>query len=69
VLIGGATGLLMGSLFDLDEMDQSDSRPGRISKSVRPEHTAVLARVGEQTPEVVDLPMSQLGGAVLRRAS
>jgi hypothetical protein len=29
----------------------------------------VLARVGEQTPEVVDLPMFQLGGTVLRRAT
>ena len=50
-------------------MDQTDSVLGEISKTVRPEHTAVLARVGEQTPEVVDLPMSQLGGTLLRRAT
>jgi len=67
MLVGGATGLLVGSLYDLDEMDQTDSVLGEISKTVRPEHTAVLARVGEQTPEVVDLAMSQLGGTVLRR--
>jgi hypothetical protein len=29
----------------------------------------VLARVGEQASEVVDLAMSQLGGTVLRRAT
>jgi uncharacterized membrane protein len=67
MLVGGATGLLVGSLYDLDEMDQTDSVLGEISKTVRPEHTAVLARVTEQTPEVVDLAMSQLGGTVLRR--
>jgi len=67
VLVGGATGLLVGSLYDLDEMDQTDSVLGEISKTVRPEHTALLARVGEQTPEAVDLAMSQLGGTVLRR--
>ena len=67
MLVGGATGVLVGSLYDLDEMDQTDSVLGEISKTVRPEHTAVLARVGEQTPEVVDLAMSQLGGTVLRR--
>jgi hypothetical protein len=48
-------------------MDQTDSVLGEISKTVRPEHTALLARVGEQTPEAVDLAMSQLGGTVLRR--
>jgi len=67
VLVGGATGLVVGSLYDLDEMDQTDSVLGEISKTVRPGHTALLARVGEQTPEVVDLAMSQLGGTVLRR--
>jgi hypothetical protein len=67
VLVGGATGLHVGSLYDLDEMDQTDSVLGEISKTVRPEHTAVLARVGEQTPEAIDLTMPQLGGMVLRR--
>lgn len=67
MLVGGATGLHVGSLYDLDEMDQTDSVLGEISKTVRPEHTAVLARVGEQTPEAIDLTMPQLGGMVLRR--
>jgi uncharacterized membrane protein len=69
VLIGGTTGLLVGSLVDLDDMDETDSVLGEISKATRPGHTALLARVGEQTPEAIDVAMAELGGIVLRRAT
>jgi uncharacterized membrane protein len=69
ILIGGATGALFGSIIDIDEADRTDSVLGEISRSVRPGHTAVLARVGEQTPEVVDVAMRDLGGTVVRRAT
>ena len=67
VLIGGVTGVLVGSLFDLDDADETESVLGDISRSVRPGHTALLAQVTEQSPEVIDVAMERLGGAVLRR--
>ena len=67
VLIGGSYGLLVGSLFDLGEEEQSESVLGQISASVKPGHTALLAEVTEQSPEVVDTAMARLGGTVLRR--
>jgi len=67
ILIGGATGLLIGSLFDAEDADDTESVLSDISRSVRVGHTAVLAEVSEQSPEIVDAAMSQLGGSVLRR--
>jgi uncharacterized membrane protein len=67
VLIGGASGLLVGSLFDLDEADRTESVLSEISATVRPDHTALLAEVTEQGPEVVDSAMTRLSGTVLRR--
>jgi uncharacterized membrane protein len=67
VLIGGTYGLLVGSLVDLEEAEDSDSVLAQISASVRPGHTALLAEVTEQSPEVVDTAMADLGGTVLRR--
>ena len=67
VLIGGTYGLLVGSLFDLGEAEESESVLSQISGSVRPGHTALLAQVTEQSPEVVNAAITRLGGAVLRR--
>ena len=67
VLIGGATGLMVGSLFDLDDVETTDSVLSEISHQVRLSRTAVLAQVTEQSPEVIDNAMAQLGGEVLRR--
>ncbi|MDA0162644.1 DUF1269 domain-containing protein [Solirubrobacter ginsenosidimutans] len=67
VLIGGTYGLLVGSLFDLDEAERTESALSEISTSVRPRHTALLADVTEQSPDVVDTAMARLGGSVLRR--
>jgi len=67
VLIGGTYGLLVGSLLDFDEIEESGSVLGQISASVAPGHTALLAQVTEQSPEVVDSAVAQLGGTVLRR--
>jgi len=67
VLIGGATGVLVGSLFDMDDEDETESVLSDISRSVRPGHTALLAQVTEQSPEVIDTAMGHLGGTVLRR--
>jgi len=67
VLLGGATGLLAGSLFDLDDEGHKASVLSDLSSSVLPGKPALLAEVSEQTPEVLDTAMSQLGGTVLRR--
>lgn len=68
ILIGGATGVLIGSLFDIHDADDTESVLSDISKSVRVGHTALLAEVTEQSPEVIDTAMARLGGSVLRRS-
>jgi uncharacterized membrane protein len=67
MLLGGSYGLLVGSLFDMDEADTTESVLGEISKEIRPGRTALLAQVTEQSPEVIDAAMARLGGEVLRR--
>ena len=68
VLIGGATGQRLGSLYDLADYEDTDSALGAISSSVQAGRTALLADIVEQSPEVVDTAMSGVGGTVLRRA-
>lgn len=67
ILLGGATGLLLGSLYDLDDADTTESALGEVSKSVQVGRNSLLAQVVEQSPEVLDTAMAQLGGTVLRR--
>ncbi len=67
ILIGGATGLVVGSLFDLEDAEDTESVLGDISRSVRVGHTSMVAELSEQSPEVIDAAMAQLGGSVLRR--
>ena len=67
VLIGGATGLMVGSLYDLADSEETESALGAISSSVQAGRTALLAEVIEGIPEVVDAAMSGVGGTVLRR--
>jgi uncharacterized membrane protein len=67
MLLGGTTGLLVGSLFDIDDATTTESVLSDISTQVRPTRTAVLAQVTEQSYEVVDTAMARLGGDVMRR--
>jgi uncharacterized membrane protein len=67
VLIGGSYGLMVGSLFDLGEADETESVLSQIAVSVRPGRSALLAQVIEQSAEVVETAMAGLGGTVLRR--
>ena len=66
--IGGATGLLIGSLYDIDDAEETESVLAEISSAIRPAaHTVVLAEVDEQSDDVLDQAMVRLGGSVLRR--
>jgi uncharacterized membrane protein len=67
MLLGGTYGVLVGSLFDLDDVETTESVLGEISKQVQPGRMAVLAQVTEQSPEVIDTAMARVGGTVMRR--
>jgi len=69
MLLGGTYGVLVGSLFDIDDADTTESALGEISKQVQPTRTAVLAQVEEQSPDVIDAAMARLGGQVMRRSA
>jgi uncharacterized membrane protein len=66
-ILGGAPGLPLGSLWDLDDADTTESALGEVSKSVQVGRNSLLAQVIEQSPEVLDTAMAQLGGTVVRR--
>lgn len=69
VLIGGGTGLLVGSLFDLEDTDDTESVLSEISKEVSPEHNTLLAELREPTDHaIVDGTMQSRSGSVLRRS-
>lgn len=69
ILVGGATGLLVGSLFDDDDTDQTESALADISKSIRVGSTDLVADVSEDSPVAIDAVMANLGGTVLRRSA
>jgi uncharacterized membrane protein len=68
VLIAGATGILIGSLFDMHDDDETESALADISRSVNAERAALLAQVAEPSPEVIDAALARLGGTVVRRS-
>jgi uncharacterized membrane protein len=68
VLVGGATGLVIGSLFDDDDDDHTRSVLSDLSSSIRVGPPGVLADVSEQDPAAVDAVMAHLGGTVVRRS-
>ena len=68
MLIGGASGLFVVSLFDIQDIDETESALSEISSSVRVGRPTLLAVVDEQSPEVIDAAMHTLGGTVVRRA-
>jgi uncharacterized membrane protein len=67
VLVGGASGLLVGTLLDEDDDDQTESVLGEIAKSVKVGATSLLADVNEESTEIIDAAMARLDGDVLRR--
>jgi uncharacterized membrane protein len=67
VLLGGTYGMLVGSLFDIDDVETTESVLREVSNQVHATRTAILAQVTEQSPEVIDTAMARLGGHVMRR--
>ena len=68
VLVGGATGLVIGSLFDEDDDDHTQSVLGDLSSSIRVGPPGLLAEVSEPDPTAVDAVMAHLGGTLVRRS-
>lgn len=68
VLIGGATGLLIGSLFDIDDAQDEGSVLAAVSNMVSPGKTVVIGELSEQSDDVVDNAMGRLGGKVMRQS-
>jgi uncharacterized membrane protein len=69
ILVGGASGLLVGSLFDEDDSDMTESALADISKAIQVGSTGLLADVSEQDPVTIDAVMANLDGVVLRRSA
>jgi uncharacterized membrane protein len=67
VLIGGTTGLLTGSLYDLDDADATHSTLAALSGAVRAGGNTLLAELREPSQDPVDSAMAQRSGTVLRR--
>jgi uncharacterized membrane protein len=67
VLVGGATGLLIGSLFDDDDDDHTKSVLSDLSSAIRVGPPGLLAEVSEQDTTAVDAVMAHLDGTVVRR--
>jgi uncharacterized membrane protein len=67
MLVGGTYGLLVGSMFDVYDAGETETTLGAIAETVKPGHPALLAVVDEQSTDVLDAAMTDLGGTVLRR--
>lgn len=67
ILVGGYTGLLVGSLADMAQADDTESALTDVAHAVKPGRPALIAVATEQSPEVIDTAMSTLGRTVMRR--
>jgi hypothetical protein len=67
LLLGGTGGALLGSLIDLNSVEEAESVLGTMARAMEPGKTALLAHVTETAVEVVDSEMERLGGRVVRR--
>lgn len=67
LLVGGATGAVVGSLFDLAEAESSDDVLRNLAWAVPPGRAATIAIVTEPAHTAVDAMASDLGIAVLRK--
>jgi uncharacterized membrane protein len=66
VALGASSGLLVGSVFDLDRADVSADYVDQVSKKLTPGKWAVVADITEEWETPVDTKMAGLGGTVFR---
>jgi uncharacterized membrane protein len=67
MLLGGSIGLMTGAVIDMDVDDRDDSVLSAFARQVQPGQTALFAHLNEQSYEIVDHAMRDMGGKVLRR--
>jgi uncharacterized membrane protein len=66
--VGAASGLALGTLFDLDNAGVGVDFVDDVQKSLQPTKAAVVVDIEEEWTTPVDTRMEALGGTVLRRA-
>ena len=66
VLLGGATGLLIGSSADAGRADREESILGQIAQLIPAGATALVAAVGESAEEIIDADMARLDAILVR---
>ena len=67
VLLGGMSGALIGSAVSLDKVTGRLSVLEQMMRAMPPGSTTLIATLGEDTPEALDMLAANLGGTVLRR--
>lgn len=68
LLVGGATGAVVGSLVHIAEVESADEVLRSSASAVPPGHTGTIAVIEEPAPEPVDALASELGVTPLRRS-
>lgn len=68
LLIGGATGAVVGSMVHIAEVESSDDVLRTFASAVPPGHTATIAVIDEPASTPVDALASEFGVAALRRS-
>lgn len=66
LLLGGMTGVAVGSLADAEEADTADVLVATVARRVPPGAVALIADVDEPAPELLDSVMSARGGTPVR---
>jgi len=66
LILGGATGALVGSLIDVADVESSDQILRAAAPGVPPGRTATIAVVEEKTPAALDEIASRLDGTLRR---
>lgn len=67
LLVGGATGAVVGSLVDVADVESSDTLLRSFGPAVPPGRAAAIAVVEEAAPAAVDTLAAELGVPTLRR--
>jgi uncharacterized membrane protein len=68
VLLGGGLGAAAGGAYDINKAADTDEDLVEIARQIPNGKTALIAAVGEVSPESIDTAMSTLGGTVTRFA-